>query len=99
MRYDWQLGPADVYSDEVFTDAISQIHWWCVLYADDGTTYKKNDTVQLGAPNLETFVPFDSVTEEMVEAWVYGVINVEQIHSELEAEHASAVQPVKTFNF
>lgn len=99
MRFDWQFGPADVYSDETFTDAISQIHWWCTLYADDGTTYKMNDSVQLGTPDSETFIAFDAVTQEMVINWVYNAIDPIAIQSALVAESSSASQSVKKFNF
>ena len=99
MRFDWQFGPADVYSDDTFTDAISQIHWWCVLYADDGTTYKKNDAVQLGTPDTELFVPFDSVSESMVRSWVINSIDMDQIQADLTAESQSNIQSVKQFNF
>lgn len=99
MRFDWQFGPANVYSDENFTDAINQIHWWCTLYGDDGSTYKMSDAVQLGSPNIENFVPFKNVTQDMVISWVYNSIDPIAIQNDLIAESTSSSQSVKQFNY
>jgi hypothetical protein len=101
MRYDWSFGPADVYSDETFTNAVSHVHWYCTFYADDGTSYKKNESIQLGTPNPDSFLPFEQLDLATVQSWVFAQIDKNQIESDLLAESnaGNSNSPVRPFNF
>ena len=69
------------------------------MYGDDGSTYKMSDAVQLGSPNIENFVPFENVTQDMVISWVYNSIDPIAIQNDLIAESTSSSQSVKQFNY
>jgi len=100
MRFDWKYGPAETYSDSKFQNAISQIHWYCTLYADNGSTFKMSDSVMLGPPNSATFVPFDKVTESMVTSWVFNKVNLTEVQAALTAEYNNSLNPTtKHFNY
>lgn len=100
MRYEWKFGPAEVYSNKNFTDAVSHVTWYCVAYAPDGSTYKASGSVKLDPPDGSQFVGFGSITESTVRSWVYGKISKADVESSLASQYSSKLDNgVKTFNF
>lgn len=101
MRYEWKFGPAEVYTDEVFRDAVSHVMWWCVGFAPDGSAYKDRGTVKLDPPDKARFMSFDGITESNVMSWVFGKISKAEVESRLSAQHTAAQQAagVRDFNF
>lgn len=100
MRYEWKFGPAEVYSDSFFTDAVSHVSWWCVGYAPDGTTYKASGAVKLGTPDKAKFVPFNGINEATVRSWVFSSISQAQVEADLNSQYTNKSDSgVKPFNF
>jgi hypothetical protein len=100
MRYEWHLGPANVYSKQGLTDVVSSVDWYCTAYAPDGTTYKASGIVDVGPPNPSSFVPFSGISQSTVQSWVFAKINQTNVETALATQYASASNPsIKQFNF
>lgn len=100
MRYDWKFGPAEVYSNATFTDAVSHVSWWCTAYAPDGTTYKDSGAVKLDPPDPSRFVGFSGISESTVKSWIFSKISQAEIESKLASQYTNkANNGSKNFNF
>ena len=100
MQYQWHYGPADVSNINQMTDVVTQVHWYCLGTAPNGTTYKASGSVSLGTPTPSTFVPFNQLTQAQVQNWVTSHVNQNFVQDTLANEYtASLTPPVKPFNF
>jgi hypothetical protein len=100
MIYEWKFGPAEVYTDEFFRDAVSHVMWWCVGFAPDGSAYKERGTVRLDPPDRSRFMAFDGITESIVRDWVFGKISRSDVERRLSMQHeANTAADVRDFNF
>lgn len=99
MRYEWLYGPATVKSEEGLTDVVIEIAWQCVGFdSSTGNTYKISGTVTTPPVNPSDFTPFDQISQQQVESWVFAVVDKNDVESSLLQE--SQQQPdVKPFNF
>lgn len=76
-------------SVDSMTDVVSVIHWRKQATETVGeTTYTADmyGTCQVGLPEAETFIAFDSLTESTVIAWLEATLDVAAIDSALDAQ-------------
>lgn len=99
MRYEWKFGPAEVYSNSTFTDAVSHVTWYCIGYAQDGRTFKDSGAVKLDPPDTNQFKPFTAINEAVVRSWVFGKISQSAIEAKLAGQAVPADNGTKQFNF
>lgn len=70
IAYTWQFESLDVYPTyETVTNAVESMHWQ--LVADDGIGHHATAAgeTKAGAVDLENFIPFDDLTQEIVQGW------------------------------
>jgi hypothetical protein len=100
MIFQWQIGPAKVYSTNQLKDIVSAIHWQCMGTAPDGTTYKASGTVDMPPPDPAKFTPFANLTKAQIETVVWNRVIQTAVQDSLTAQYAaSATPPVKPFNY
>lgn len=99
MRYEWLYGPATVKNEDGLTDVVIEIAWQCVGFDDSNdSTYKISGTVTTPAVDPADFVPFDQISQQQVESWVFAEVDMSAVQTELLMQ--SQQQPdVKPFNF
>lgn len=93
ISYSWQFPSLKiVYSEDDLQNVVSSVEW--VLVASDGE-YKAS---AYGSASLPTpgqpFVPFESITPEIVQGWVVSTLGAEYV-SELEASLAGQIEQQK----
>lgn len=99
MRYEWYFGPAKVKNEDDLPDVVIEIAWQCTGFdtASDNV-YKISGSIDTPPVDPEHFVPFDQISEQQVESWVFAQVNKSAVEAELLAQ--SQVSPdVKPFNF
>lgn len=99
MRYQWLYGPATVKNEDGLSDVVIEIAWQCVGF-DDATahTYKISGMVTTPPVDPAEFVPFDQISRQQVESWIFAEVSKSAVESELLAESQQEPE-VKPFNF
>ena len=76
MTYTWKITEVKTVDTENVTDAVIQTYWQKI-----GTDEKGNEGIFTGATpflqssiNLENFVPYVELTEEIILGWIQGVV-------------------------
>lgn len=80
MRYEWYLGPATVSTVDNISDVVIIVDWVCLMFDDaTGGEWKTSGRVTVPQVDPENFIPFDSITKEIVEGWVYSQVDKSQV--------------------
>lgn len=99
MRYEWVYGPATVKNEDDLTDVVIEIAWQCVGFDDsDGNTYKTSGSVTTPTVDPDQFTPFDQISEQQVESWVFADVDKNAVELQLLME-SQQIPDVKPFNF
>lgn len=99
MRYEWRYGPATVKNEEGLTDVVIEIAWQCVGFdTNTGQTYKVSGSITTPPVDPAKFTPFDQISQQQVESWVFADVNKSEVELSLLAESQQSPD-VKPFNF
>jgi hypothetical protein len=98
MRYEWQYGPAIVAQQADLTNVVTAINWMVLGYDNSDNVYKDSGVAPAPAPNPNTFLPFDQITESEVQGWVFMTVNRNEVQDKL-YQQSIAVPDTKPFNF
>lgn len=95
IAYTWVFPQIDVApSEDGLVNVAKQVHWR--LDAVDGEyTSGGYGTAALPAPNEEDFVPYEQITEAMVEAWVTEALGGEEGVDKIKAAIAVQIENQK----
>jgi len=101
MRYEWYFGPAIVKEEDNLPDVIIQIAWQCVGYVSSSeNVYKISGSIDTPPVDPVHFVPFDQISEQQVENWVFEQVDKSAVEAELLVQSQTIPDPdVKSFNF
>ena len=68
--YSWNFNPLEiVYNEETLTNVVTVVHWQYVA-THVSASQQSIGTVSLDTPSAEAFIPFESLTKEMLVDWV-----------------------------
>lgn len=99
MRYEWGYGPATVKNEDGLTDVVIEIAWQCVGFDTvSGNTYKASGYVTTPPVDPSEFTPFDQISQQQVESWVFADVNKAEVENSLVVESQQSAE-VKPFNF
>ena len=83
--YTWDCRTVDVFPTyESETDVVYNVHWFLVgTEENEGTTYtaKAYGTQSIALGDIEEFIPFADLTNEIVTEWVKSAMGEEQVES------------------
>lgn len=79
ISYAWSFPTLDVvYNEDNLQNVAQTVHW--VYTATEGNyTASTYSTVSLPPPAPEDFIPYDELTEAIVQGWVEGALGAEQV--------------------
>lgn len=93
MRYEWVLGPAIVTTVDDISDVVITVDWVCLLFDDaTGGEWKNSGRVIVPPVDPSEFVPFDQITQEIVESWVYSQVDKGQVESKMLADYQESLK-------
>jgi len=88
--YNWVISSMDEYpSSEGLSDVVFNIHYrrQATEVDDKGTWFAETYSVlSVSAPDPSSFVPYDQLTQEMVEGWLNSGLDVASIDASLTAQ-------------
>ncbi len=75
--YSWNFNPLEIiYNEETLTNVVTVVHWQYTATVDDIPEIRVG-TVSLDAPSVGAFIPFESLTKEMLVNWVEAKLGEE----------------------
>jgi hypothetical protein len=90
IQFKWVISSMDEYpSSEGLSDVVFNIHYrrQATEVDDKGTWFAETYSVlSVSAPDPSSFVPYDQLTEEMVEGWLNSGLDVDSIDASLTAQ-------------
>jgi hypothetical protein len=97
-NYAWVISSLDSYPTDAegLTDVICVIHWRRTATQVDGDkTYfaEVYSTLSVPAPDPADFVPYDQVTELMVEGWLNSGLPVADLDANLDSQINDQINP------
>jgi hypothetical protein len=81
MAFNWQIKLVETGSIDDLEGVICSIHW--IAEKGNQTIYGQQS---LESPDVEHFVPFEKVTEEMMVSWLETKLNPIQIEATLDGK-------------
>jgi hypothetical protein len=100
MEFQWIFGPATATTVDDMSDVVVRVDWICLLNDTNGGEWKNSGQVETPPINPEDFVPFDQITKEIVEGWVFAVVDKQLVESTMQLDYeASQKIQVLPFNF
>lgn len=99
IKYTWTYGPMRVEYVNGFQDVVTGLYWACKCEDEDNyPTVNSFDSgiMQLPTIDQENFIPFESVTPEIVNGWISTSINKQEIENKcLQEFNLQANPPVR----
>jgi len=93
INYTWNCKTVDVYPKEgELENVVYNVHW--ILEGEDSETAYRGDCIGtqiLNTSNIETFVPVEELTNEIITGWVKSTIGEESV-AKLEQTIAKKIQ-------
>ena len=90
IQFKWVISSMDEYpTSEGLSDVVFAIHWRRQATEVDGDKSYFADiysVLSVSAPDPSSFVPYDQLTEEMVENWLNSGLQVDVIDASLAAQ-------------
>ena len=81
VTYDWNCKTVDVRPvEDSLTDVVYNVHWK-LTGVKEGWAWTSIGTQQLGLDPDSEFIPFDELTEEIIEAWVISAMGEEEVEA------------------
>ena len=80
----WTFRSAKVVDENGLTDVIKTIGY-SLLGTRDGVTHEIGGETGVGAPDVETFIPFSALTEEETIQIVSSAVNVDALKTQIDA--------------
>lgn len=81
ITYTWSFPTLDVVYHEGMMQNVVQVAHWVYTAVDGDYTASFCDTVSLAPPSVESFIPYDDLTEAEVQSWVEQALGEETIAS------------------
>lgn len=98
MQYEWNYGPAAVETIDNLQNVVVNINWICMGYDDIGRNFKASGIAPSPPVEPSQYVPFDQLTQQQIESWVFATVNKADVEYKLLQE--SKMQPdTKPFDF
>jgi len=100
MIYEWVFGPATVTNIDGISDVVIVVNWVCIMTADNGDKWKNSGRVTVPQVDPSSYVPFDQITQEIVEGWVYSQVDKAQVEASMLEQYQDSIKTqVLPFNF
>ena len=81
INYTWDCKTVDVRPvEDSLTDVVYNVHWKLTGVKEDWA-YTSIGTQWLGLDSESEFIPFDELTEEIIEAWVISAMGEEEVEA------------------
>ena len=92
MEFNWIFGPATVESSDTLSDIVVKIDWVCLLMNQGNPEWKTSGQVELPPVDPQNFIPFDLITESVVEGWVFSIINKQDIEQQITTTYEESLK-------
>lgn len=79
MNFTWEIKRTETVSEDSLENVISAIHW---IAEKNGVSIYGEQA--LDKPDLDLFIPFDKIDNEILISWIENKINTIQIESTLD---------------
>lgn len=83
VNYYWNFNPLEVvYNQDALQNVVKTVHWqyYATCSLDTGSLVETSiGVVSLSTPDSGSFIPFASITEDIVTAWVTGSLGDERV--------------------
>ncbi len=81
INYTWDCKTVDVRPvEDSLTDVVYNVHWKLTGVKEEWT-WTSIGTQSLGLDPGSEFIPFDELTEEIIEAWVISAMGEEEVEA------------------
>ena len=81
INYTWDCKTVDVRPvEDSLTDVVYNVHWK-LTGVKEGWAWTSIGTQWLGLDPDSEFIPFDELTEEIIEAWVISAMGEEEVET------------------
>lgn len=99
--YSWTINALDVYpSQDSLTNVVYNIHWGFTATSsetdDNGNAYSATSigTQTVEAPDADSFTEFDSLTQDIVEAWLEASdMDIDSMKESLDSQLSEKITP------
>lgn len=99
--YSWTINALDVYpSQDSLSNVVYNIHWGLTATSsetdDDGNPYSATSigTQTVEAPEADSFTEFDSLTQDIVEAWLEASdMDIDSMKESLDSQLSEKITP------
>lgn len=83
MDYQWVLGPATVTTVDELSDVVIVVDWVCLMSDGNGGDWKNSGRVTVPPVDPADYIPFDQITQEVVEGWVFSQVDKGQVEADM----------------
>jgi hypothetical protein len=81
LTYKWFIPSLTVIkSQDGLDNIITTIHWSRQI-TDGTTTAYANGAIGINPPDVNDFIPYESITKEQIISWLESTLNVEEINA------------------
>ena len=98
IQYKWQFPKLGVtYNQGALTDVVSTVYFYFIAEEDNITVHWPG-SINIGSPHQSSFIPYNQVTKEYVEAWTEAAIGADKLQAmkdKLAAELVAKKAPAK----
>lgn len=100
MEFQWIFGPAMATTIDSLSDVVIRVDWICLLNDTTGGEWKSSGQVETPPIDPASFVPFDQITKEMVESWVFAVVDKQSVEATMQEQYLESQKiQIVPFNF
>lgn len=79
LTYTWQFPTLDVVFDEVGMQNVVNVVHWVLVAQDEQYTQSAYGTVKVGAPDPQSFTPYEQLTKAEIESWVEQTMGQQEL--------------------
>jgi len=96
INYTWHFGPFECITKlDSLNNVVEKIHWRLVGSVEENNA-EAYGLITLETSQLESFIPFQELTEEIVIEWVTSKLNMDPIYADIERQLDLIINPRKT---
>ena len=93
-NFNWTILELGCYQkNEQYPDLVVNVKWLYTITDENDNTMSIENWTTINSDNIETFVPFEDLTEEVVISWLESQLDVEDLKSILERELDQKIDP------
>ena len=100
MEFQWIFGPATATTVDSMSSVVVKVDWVCLLNDMNGGEWKSSGQIETPPIDPSSFVPFDQITQDIVEGWVFSTVDKQLIESTMQTQYEESLNvQILPFNF